>query len=312
MAPKQKLVSIALATFNGEKFLREQLDSIYDQTYKNIEIIVSDDCSSDETVEILNEYSKKFGLKYHINNKNIGFVKNFEAAILKCKGEYIALADQDDIWMPDKIERLVSEIEDYSLICSDAELIDDNGNRIAESFQRYSRNYIADGKEFAILVFRNFVTGCTALVTKDLIKRALPIPNGIHHHDWWLALIASKTNGIKYMKAPLIKYRQHQNNDTGANKKINTIQKINEFNLKKDKGKFRNEVINLEAMMASDSFSKDEKVIINNRLIFYKNILNSKLHFKAFIIAFKYRNYMLAGRSLLYKIFFIIGSLIKN
>jgi glycosyltransferase involved in cell wall biosynthesis len=312
MKLKQKPVFIALATYNGEKFLHEQLDSIYNQTYKNIEVIASDDCSTDGTVEILKEYKKKYGLKYFVNKKNSGFVKNFEKAISKCKGDYIALADQDDIWMPDKIERLVSEIGDYSLICSDAELIDGRGQKIADSFQRYSNNYIADGKDFATMVFRNFVTGCTALITKDLIRKALPIPDGVHHHDWWLALIASKTNGLKYLNEPLIKYRQHSSNDTGANKKINFFQKINEFNLKQDKGQFRKEIINIRAMLSSNYFAKEEKEIIRNRLIFYEDILNTKVHFSAFKIAYKNRNYMLAGRSLIYKIVFIIGSLIKN
>lgn len=101
---KNKLVSIAMATYNGEKYLKEQLDSIYAQTYKNIEVIVCDDCSSDKTVEILDEYKEKYGLKYYINEKNLGFKKNFEKAISLCSGDFIALADQDDIWIESKIE----------------------------------------------------------------------------------------------------------------------------------------------------------------------------------------------------------------
>ena len=93
------LISIAIATYNGEKYLEEQLDSIYAQTYKNIEVIVTDDCSSDKTVEILKKYYKSHGLKYVINETNLGFVKNFEKAISLCRGDYIALSDQDDIWL---------------------------------------------------------------------------------------------------------------------------------------------------------------------------------------------------------------------
>ena len=100
---QNKLVSIAMATYNGEKYLKEQLDSIYAQTYKDIEVIVCDDCSSDKTVEILDEYKEKYGLKYYINEKNLGFKKNFEKAISLCSGDFIALADQDDIWIENKI-----------------------------------------------------------------------------------------------------------------------------------------------------------------------------------------------------------------
>jgi len=312
MKSKQKLISIALATYNGERYLHRQLDSIFNQTYKNLEVIASDDCSSDGTIEILKEYKKKYGLKYSVNKKNLGFVKNFENAINKCKGDYIALADQDDIWMPNKIERLVNEIGDYSLICSDAELIDGKDMKIADSFRKYSNNYIAEGKNFTTMVFRNFVTGCTSLVTRNLIVKTIPIPDGVHHHDWWLALIAAKTNGIKYLDETLIKYRQHSYNDTGANKKINIFQKLNEFTQKQNKGHFQKEIINLQAMLNSTYFTGEEKAILKDRLLFYKDILNTKLHFRAFKVAYKYRKHMLAGRSLIYKIFFIMGSLVKS
>ena len=130
---QNKLVSIAMATYNGEKYLRKQLESIYNQTYKNIEFIVCDDRSSDKTVKILQEYQNKYGLKFFINEQNLGFVKNFEKAASLCTGEYIAFADQDDVWLPDKIEILLSEIGNNSLICSDAKLIDENNNQVAES-----------------------------------------------------------------------------------------------------------------------------------------------------------------------------------
>ena len=98
-------ISIAMATFNGEKYLREQLDSIYSQTLLPYEIVAADDCSTDRTTEILEEYRIKKGLKYLVNEHNIGVVKNFEKAISLCQGDYVALSDQDDIWFPEKLEK---------------------------------------------------------------------------------------------------------------------------------------------------------------------------------------------------------------
>lgn len=132
------LISIAIATYNGEKYLKEQLDSIYAQTYKNIEVVVTDDCSTDKTVEILDKYAKTHGLKYFVNEKNLGFVKNFEKAMTLCKGKFVALADQDDIWEKNKIQILYGHIGDSLLIHSDASLIDAEGEIINTSYKQSS------------------------------------------------------------------------------------------------------------------------------------------------------------------------------
>jgi len=120
------LISFALATYNGSKYLKEQLDSFYNQTYKNFEVIVVDDVSTDDTVKILEQYKRKYGLIYFVNSTNLGVTKNFEKAISMCSGEYIALADQDDIWLPKKLEILHKNIGDSSLIYSNACIINEN------------------------------------------------------------------------------------------------------------------------------------------------------------------------------------------
>ena len=124
---EKKTVSIAMATYNGGNFLVEQLESIYSQTYKNFEVIVVDDASKDHTISILEEYKDKYNLKYFVNEKNLGVTKTFEKAILYCKGEYIVLSDQDDIWKKNKLEILLKKIGTSSLIYSNAEIIDENG-----------------------------------------------------------------------------------------------------------------------------------------------------------------------------------------
>lgn len=208
---ENELISIAMTTYNGEKYLREQLDSIFNQTYKNIEVIVTDDCSTDTTVRILEEYSKKYNLKYYINEENLGFIKNFEKAISLCNGEYIALSDQDDIWLPEKIQTLYDEIEDNLLIASNARLINENNVLIKESYRDY--NYtLHSRKDFKhIMLFTNCIQGSTAFFRKDLIKKAMPFPDNVFH-DWWLGYCAANEDRLKYINKSLIDYRIHRYN----------------------------------------------------------------------------------------------------
>jgi Glycosyltransferases involved in cell wall biogenesis len=127
----QPLVSIALCTYNGEKFLRKQIDSLLAQTYPHIEVIVCDDASSDGTAGILNSYTDPGMIKY-FNPENIGYIRNFEQAIRHCTGQYIAICDQDDVWKENKIERMLNSIDDAWLLFSDSELIDEQGLQLGK------------------------------------------------------------------------------------------------------------------------------------------------------------------------------------
>src|SRR4051812_29514296 len=117
------LVSIIVCTYNGEQFLEEQLQSVVNQTYPNIEITISDDKSTDQTAAILKKYEEKNNIQVRYNEMNIGFLKNFELAVGMASGNYIAFCDQDDIWLPNKIERLLGAISDHSLVYSNSLLI---------------------------------------------------------------------------------------------------------------------------------------------------------------------------------------------
>ena len=210
------LVSVVMATFNGDKFLREQIESILSQSYSPIELIVFDDCSTDRSFEILEEYQNRGLLSAYRNPSNLGYVKNFEKAIQKANGEYIALADQDDVWFPSKIEILVQEIGSNLLIHSDASLINELGDEIASSFEDFaSKMTVPDS--FSEAVLNGAVTGCTCLFKKELLETALPFPDGLYIHDKWLGVLAFHQGGIKYIKKPLIAYRQHYQNSIGAN-----------------------------------------------------------------------------------------------
>ncbi|WP_298439771.1 glycosyltransferase family 2 protein [Geobacter sp.] len=210
------LVSIALATYNGARFLEEQLASLFAQSYPALEIIATDDGSSDGTVEILRRYEQEGRIRFVANDRRLGFCRNFERALSLCSGEYIALADQDDVWDRGKIEILVRELGDSSLIYSDAELIDAAGKPLAPSLVAASGIRPLAGHCFRELVCNSSVTGCTALFRRELLDLALPFPEEEPFHDWWLSLVASCRGGLRFLDTPLVRYRQHAANAAGA------------------------------------------------------------------------------------------------
>lgn len=299
------LISIAMATYNGEKYLKEQLDSIYAQTYKNIEVIVTDDCSTDNTVEILEKYSKSHGLRYYVNEKNLGFVKNFEKVISLCEGEYIALSDQDDIWKKNKLEILINKIGSNLLIHSDCLIIDENDNIIMPSWKREQGNLI----NIKNLFFMNVVTGCTVLLNKKLLNTALPFPEGIVYHDWWLALCAAKENSICYTPLCLTRYRQHSAQDTGIedNKKVFILKRVY-FNIKNRYYNidfhrviaYKKHIKNLMAVKNNTKYDNNYKNILNDAIIYFKDYLNNLFHIKTFLIGMKYNKDIYPHRNYLY------------
>lgn len=208
-------VSIALATYNGSKYLREQLDSIYNQTYTNIEVIVIDDCSNDNTIEILDFYKIKYNLKYFINSYKLGVIDNFFKAITLCDGDLIALADQDDFWLQKKIENAVNIINQEDLeiplvYASRLEFVDENLFHLGYS-------YMPDSLSFDKALVQNYLTGCTMVFNKkakDIIISYLPKKTLMH--DWWIYIVISAFGKILIDKTITIKYRQHSNNITGG------------------------------------------------------------------------------------------------
>ena len=219
------LVSVVMATYNGEKFLRLQIESILNQSYSNLEVIVVDDCSTDSTMEILHEYaSQDLRIKIFPAEKNFGLVANFERGIKLAKGEFIALSDQDDIFDDNKIEVLRSALiasNGCDLVVSDLRLIDGEGKIIADSMWSFQdRNGDRKGNPFRRLVYDNFATGCAMMFTRRIRDLAVPFPKECLVHDWWLALVAScqKGRGIILVEQKLAGYRQHGSNQIGASK----------------------------------------------------------------------------------------------
>ncbi|HSW14655.1 MAG TPA: glycosyltransferase family 2 protein [Solimonas sp.] len=202
------LASIALCTYNGGRFLRAQLDSLLGQDYPSLEIVAVDDGSTDGSWEILEEYARRDArLRIHRNPDNLGFIGNFERAMSLCRGEYIALSDQDDIWDPRKLSILVARIGSHSAIYSDAELIDEHGHALG--MRSSSRMYMYRGADPAAFVFFNCVSGHAMMIRRELLAAALPFPR-IRFHDWWLAFVAASFGGVEYVDQPLVQFRQHE------------------------------------------------------------------------------------------------------
>ncbi len=274
-------VSIALASFNGERYLRKQLDSIFSQTLSIYEVVVCDDCSTDHTVDILIEYSQKFNLKYFVNEKQLGFVKNFEKAISLCSGNFIALSDQDDIWYSNKIEYLLSEIGDNLLIHSNCSLIDENDQVILHDF----KGQINTHKNAVDFLKNNVCTGCTMLFRKELVEYILPFPNGLSYHDWYLGIYAAYLGKIRYTEQILTGYRQHLAQDTGAlttqgeSLTKNVLNRLlgKENNAMKGSKKQLNNLLAVQSKFIHDKLFSQE---ISTNVEYYYDYVNNFFHFK--------------------------------
>jgi len=292
-----------MATYNGANYLKEQLDSIYNQTYKNIEVIVTDDCSTDGTVEILEQYVQTHGLKYYVNEKNLGFVKNFEKAISLCEGEYIALADQDDVWLPEKLKTLMAKIGSKLMIHSDCFIINAKGEIVTSSWKK-ENGYMVSVEN---LLFKNVVTGCTVLMHRNLLDSACPFPRGLKHHDWWLALCAATRNSLKYTDECLIQYREHVAQETGRGDETPILRRVyrnvkNRY-LNRDFYRtvgYKNHLQNLYALKEDRECLSGYKTVLEDAITYFENYLNCKIHLKTFYISMKYHKILYPYRNYLY------------
>jgi glycosyltransferase involved in cell wall biosynthesis len=222
-------ISVVLCTYNGETFIEAQLQSILNQTLMPQEIIVSDDGSTDSTLErvegIAHASPKEIRWDIRTRAAPIGAAENFGSALPRATGDFIALSDQDDVWAADKLEVMsqqLSESRSLLLIHSDARLIDAAGVPGASLMStlritREERNNLARGFAIKALLRRNLVTGATVVLRKELLQDALPLPKS-WVHDEWLGLIAALRGGLAFNARALTDYRQHGNNQIGANK----------------------------------------------------------------------------------------------
>ena len=222
-------VSVVLCTYNGEKYLRDQLQSILDQTRPPDEVIISDDGSADSTLEIIEEFASSTGgpqppvWRVETRRTPLGVSGNFASALAKARGEFIALADQDDVWESERLEKGLAHFRDgVLLVHSDATLIDASGRATgtlmsALRLTSSEKRNLLSGRSLDALLRRNVVTGATTMIRSSLLEQSLPIPEG-WVHDEWLALVAAAQGGVVFQENPLIRYRQHADNEIGASK----------------------------------------------------------------------------------------------
>jgi glycosyltransferase involved in cell wall biosynthesis len=231
-------IAVLLSTYNGEKFLGEQLDSLLAQSHKNFILVVRDDGSRDRTISILESYAGDHPERIHLLSRdgvNMGASASFaflvdyvlkNKELLGLKSTYMMFCDQDDTWFSEKIEKLLAamlatEADNDStlpiIVHSDLEVVSEQNTVIAKSLISYQGLEI-ERNSFPNLVISNLVTGCTALINEPLAEKALPIPEKAIMHDWWLALVATAFGKLVYLDIPLVHYRQHGNNTIGAKK----------------------------------------------------------------------------------------------
>lgn len=218
---QKPFLSIVVCIYNGELYLREQLFSLFKQTYSNYEIIAIDDCSKDSSFNILKEFSKDGRLKAYRNDNNLGLNKNFQLGIQKTVGDYIVLCDQDDIWEPEKLEILVKQIDGSFLYFHDSALMDANGKPLLK--KQSDRFHLVSNPHPLSFIPLNCVTGHACMIERHLLEYPLfPFPEHIYY-DNWLGYIASTYGHIHYIDQCLVRYRIHETNISVSNEKKNRL-----------------------------------------------------------------------------------------
>jgi glycosyltransferase involved in cell wall biosynthesis len=206
-------VTVVMATHNGARFIRQQVDSILSQLETGDELLIVDDASTDSTIDELMSYTGGVVTVLR-NEKNMGVVRSFERGLSEAGGDIIFLADQDDVWLPGKrsvMAGVFAQDPSVRVVLSDAELIDETGKTMGCSFME-QRGGFAGG--FWPTFAKNRFLGCTMAFRRDVLQVALPIPASAPMHDMWLGIVGGWTGRVVYLPQPLMQYRRHSHNVT--------------------------------------------------------------------------------------------------
>lgn len=197
-----------MATYNGGAFVKTQISSILEQLSPDDELIISDDGSTDDTIDNIYQCKDERIKLYSNISSRKGPVGNFENALRQAKGDFIFLSDQDDLWLPGRVKKHIELLQQYTLVISDAIVVDGHGNVIYESFffQRKSKKGLLKN------IMRNSYIGCCMSFRKSLLDKALPFPSKIHMHDWWLGLVAETVGTVKFCDEKYLRYVRHESN----------------------------------------------------------------------------------------------------
>ena len=217
------MISVCLASYNGEKYIADQINSIISQLTEDDELIISDDGSTDNTIQIINSFHDK---RIHLfNNNSHCYTKNFENALTQAKGDYIFLSDQDDIWRDDKVEKSLELLQEYDFIVSNARVVDSLGNEIEAS--RNANVSVKNG--FIRNLCKTHYLGCCMAFNKKVLKAILPFPSNhsLCLHDAWITMVSEFMFKTKVCDDCLIDYRRHNDNaSTGARGISNSIDRM--------------------------------------------------------------------------------------
>lgn len=260
MQIEERNITVVLTTYNGLKYIAEQLESLIKQSLPFKELIICDDNSSDDTKNILAKYSAKDSrINVFYNSHNIGFKANFEKALKLSTGDYIALCDQDDIWYTDHLEILYKNIGDRMLVCGDAELIDGQGKKLNQRLSNV-KNFKKESKNCQsifrfIMYYQNPFQGASMMLRREFLNVALPIPQLVKYHDVWFGHLACLMNSFKYVYEPITFYRMHGNNASGSHTKRNALITLFGHLLKKNIKNNRSEIV--ESLIARQMNSEE-------------------------------------------------------
>lgn len=205
-------VSVCMAIYNGEPFLREQIESILMQLQTGDELLIFDDLSTDGSVKIVTEFADDARVKLTKNPHKFGVVKNFEQALEAATGDYIFLSDQDDVWLPEKVTACVNALKNHLLVVTDCRVVDQALNEIAPSFFQLRHS----GGGVLKNIWKNSYLGCCMAFRKELLSSSLPIPSTTPMHDMWLGLIAQVQGSVLFLPQKLSLYRRHSSTASDA------------------------------------------------------------------------------------------------
>jgi glycosyltransferase involved in cell wall biosynthesis len=242
------MISVAMCTYNGAKYLPEQLKSIADQSMTVDELVVCDDRSKDSTIEVIEAFAKTaaFPVRIYINEENLGSTRNFEKCLALCQGEIIFLCDQDDKWRADKVEKQATYLrvnKNIDAVFSNAEMVDGDTKPVGHTawdeieFNAEKRKKWRDGKPHEILFTGFVVTGATLAIKKSCLERLMPFPSHVPDliHDAWIAVVLSLEEKIDFIDEPLISYRIHASQQVGFGAKVEKVELKHRF--KRDRTK---------------------------------------------------------------------------
>lgn len=200
------MISVCIATYNGERFIREQIDSILRQLSSDDEIIVSDDGSTDNTVSIINSIDDK-RIRVIEGPRKQSPTSNFECALKASKGDFIFMSDQDDVWKPNKVKICMEWLQRYDCVVSDAEVTDSSLNPLYPSL--YAIMQVRQGRIYNT-IWKNGYTGCCMAFRRNVLEASLPFPKDIPMHDIWIGNVAAYKYNVKFIPDTLIYFRRHE------------------------------------------------------------------------------------------------------